>query len=63
MISFKIFSPKFESAVHEGAKFAHKIYEPLKVSEVKTAIRIHLLTLGYCSKIAEKSANFIIYGN
>lgn len=62
MKSFALYRKTFEEAVQEGAKFAERIYEPQRTSTVKTAIRIHLLTLGYSTHIAEKSANFIING-
>lgn len=63
MMSFKIYNPQFEKACHDGAKFAKGLVDGnYKLTDVKVAIRVHLLSLDYASTVAEKSANFIIYG-
>lgn len=63
MISFKLHNPKFEKACHDGAKFAKGLVDGnYKLTDVKVAIRVHLLSLEYTTAVAEKSAHFIVYG-
>lgn len=58
------FNTKFHHACKEGAIYAKTFVDKnYLLKDIKVSVRIHLLALGYSPRVAEKSAQFILFGN